>query len=341
MRVTEFDVIVIGGGPAGMASALSASERGASVLLAERSNALGGTLNQCAHSGFGLTYFREELTGREYAARFVARVNESGINVMTDTCVISLQPDAIAVLSGSQGLMTVRAKSVILASGCRERPIGTLDIAGTRPSGVFTAGAAQRMMNIGGYDIGAHFVILGSGDVGMIVARQLKQLGKEVIAVLEQSDKCGGLERNRINCLERYGIPLRTRRTISAIYGNERVLGVTEMNLDSGVEERIPCDTLITSVGLIPERELCEEASTDGRLPDWLFLCGNSCYVHDTVDDVTVESETAGALAAEYAKTGKISSFPVFVKHMSPSISAMICTACPKACPIAINSNGY
>ena len=349
------------------------------VLLIERAPVLGGILNQCTHTGFGLTFFGEELTGQEYSRRFVERIESSQVEVLTDTMVIDVSADRIVTVSGKKtGLARVRAKAVILASGCRERPIGALPVAGTRPAGVYAAGAAQKMINLGGYDLGNRFVILGSGDVGLIVARELAKRGKEVIAVIEKEDKCGGLPRNRINCLERYGIPLMTNATVSRVHGIGRISGVTVTNardqrsdngqrtmgngqlysgesreesvgnpapaakptspvgrptpaardqrpdngqrtMDNGqlcseesrkLEDEknsqfsilnsqfIECDTLITSVGLIPERELLD--SFAGDLPDWLFLCGNACYVHDVVDDVSEESERAGRFAAEY-----------------------------------------
>ena len=390
-KVEEYDVVVIGGGPAGMAAALGAGElriengklrisdagsvvrsevndlrsvdnimwsceRKAKlrVLIVERASRLGGILNQCTHSGFGLSYFGEELTGQEYARRFVERVRSSEIEVLLDTMVMDISPDRVITVSGTHtGFRQLSAKAVVLATGCRERPIGALPVIGSRPSGIFTAGAAQKMINLGGYDLGNRFVILGSGDVGLIVARELAKRSKEVLAVIEKEAACGGLPRNRVNCLENYGIPLITCATVSRVHGMPRVSGVTVMRSGaaqlsvfsgqfSGDEDTgrlketfIECDTLITSVGLVPERELVEtlEAPTaqwsgvrsqgsgdegmrseaaqlsvvggqlsgdDGAgIPEWLFVCGNADYVHAIVDGVTIESERIGHSAAQ------------------------------------------
>jgi len=313
-----------------MAAALGAADTGANVLLVEREASLGGILNQCTHSGFGLTYFNEELTGQQYALRFADRIASSQVTVLTDTMVLDISDDGTVTLTGATtGLARIKARALVLASGCRERTIGALNVAGTRPAGVFTAGAAQKMINLGGYSLGNRFVILGSGDVGLIVARELATRGKEVIAVIEQNETCGGLARNRINCLERYDIPLITRSTVTRLHGEHRLTGVTAVDLDRGDTRLIDCDTLITSVGLIPERELLDGFAT---LPEFIFLCGNACFVHDVVDDVTVESERAGRLAAEYVLRGELKADAVTENIRSGDVGGMICIACPKSC---------
>ncbi len=344
--MTDCELLIIGGGPAGMAAALGAREAGCKeILLAERAEQLGGILQQCLHSGFGLTTFGEALTGPEYACRYLQKLRTLPIAVLTDTSVIDLKADGTALLSSPIfGLSRVKAGAVILASGCRERPIGALPVTGTRPSGIFTAGSAQKMVNLGGYDIGNRFVILGSGDVGLIMARQLTLLGKTVIAVLEKEARCGGLERNRINCLEHLNISLRTLCTVTGVHGTARIEGVTIRDLTDGHEEFIACDTLITSVGLIPERELSEQVAGDGVLPDWLFLCGNACYVHDLVDDVTREGEEVGRAAAEFVRTGSKRA-ALAVEHTgaagNSTASKVICVACPKGCPLVKTNAGW
>ena len=371
-----FDVVVIGGGPAGMAAALQCTmynvqctvgdedardvgARGLRVLLVERGDLLGGILNQCTHLGFGLSYFGEELTGQEYARRFATRIEASGVEVFTDTTVLEVGADRVITISGGEtGFRRISAGAVVLATGCRERPIGALPVAGSRPTGIFTAGAAQKMLNLGGYDIGARFVILGSGDVGLIVARELALRGKDVIAVIEKKAECGGLERNRINCLERFGIPLVTRTTVSEVHGMPRISGVTVTDV-SGGRRFIECDTLITSVGLIPERELLEWRVESGEwsvrdegtrgVPGWLFLCGNAAFVHDVVDDVSFESERVGGLAAaslqrDSAVSGGDASGELGDVGAQDGVQGgvgVICLACPKECVGVLGADGW
>ena len=341
------------------------------VLLVERAAVLGGILNQCAHTGFGLTYFGEELTGQEYAKRFVGLIEDSGVEVLTDTMVLEINSDrVITVSSAKAGLRRIHADAVILATGCRERPIGALPVTGSRPAGIFTAGSAQKMLNLGGYDIGSRIVILGSGDVGLIVARELALRGKEVIAVIEKEPVCGGLERNRINCLEKFGIPLVTLATVRKVHGQKRVTGVTVSDM-SGGERFVGCDTLITSVGLIPERELLdgflkqESGHSASTIPDWLFLCGNAAYVHDVVDDVTIESGRVGALSTNYKAQStnhklqitnyksQITNYKAQSTKQMPTRTldpgdvqglakhAVLCIACPKECVAVLTGNGW
>lgn len=295
------DLLVIGGGAAGMGAALSAAGAGKSVLLCERDPELGGILGQCAHPGFGHGYFHEDLTGPQYAARFIQKISAPGIDVRTGTTAISLDVDRTALLSGREGMYRVSFSQCILAAGCRERTIGSLKVAGTRPAGVMTAGAAQQMMNRGGYGIGKKVLILGSGDIGQIMARQVRQAGFEVVCMLEMMDHIGGMERNRRECIEAYHIPVMLRTTVEEILGEGRIRGVIARNLDTGERIEISCDTLLTALGLIPDRTLCRKLipATDintryPRLPSWLHLCGNCESVHDIVDSVTKEALILG-----------------------------------------------
>lgn len=336
----EYDIVIIGGGAAGMAAAISAAESGVRIAVIEAEPRLGGILQQCTHKGFGLSYFGEELNGIEYAERFIKKMTSAAADIYTDTVVLGINEERELTVSGPQiGYGTIRAKAVILASGCREIPIGSLPIAGTRPAGVLAAGAAQKMLNIGHYDIGNSFVILGSGDVGLIVARELALRHKEVMAVIEQSDRCTGLARNRINCLEKFGISLITNATVEKVHGQSRVSGVTMLDAE-GNRRFIACDTLITAVGLRPERRLLEVF--EGELPPWLFCCGNAEYVHPTVDEVSFEAEAIGRQAAEYVQKGRVmhrQAEAAFCAEAPSEKEGQLCLACPKGC-LARRLNG-
>ena len=329
----KYDIVVIGGGPAGMAAAIAAKKTGTdSILILERDTRIGGILLQCIHNGFGLHYFGEELTGPEYAARFSDEVNQLGIEYKTDTMVLEVEKESAAgqghrvtAINTVDGLMHIKAKAVILATGCRERTRGALIIPGTRPAGIFTAGAAQRFVNIDGYMPGRKVVILGSGDIGLIMARRLTLEGAEVKLVCEVMPFSSGLRRNIVQCVENFNIPLKFSHTIVKIHGKERVEGVTVAAVDSnrkpiaGTEEFIECDTLLLSVGLIPENEIASgckiaiDSATSGPVVNehmqssvpGIFACGNTVHVHDLVDFVTAESLRAGENAAKYVQ-GKI-----------------------------------
>lgn len=321
------DLVIIGGGPAGLAAAVAAYDGGIEdVLILERDTVLGGVLNQCIHNGFGLTRFRENLTGPEYAAKFVREVSSRGIEVMTDTMVMALGRDkTVTAMNRTEGVFTIEAKAVILAMGCRERSKGALNIAGTRPAGLYSAGTAQRYVNLMGYLPGREVVILGSGDIGLIMARRMTLEGAHVAAVLEIMPYSSGLKRNIVQCLDDFGIPLYLSHTIVEIRGKDRVTGVTYAKVDEakrpipGTETELPCDTVLFSVGLIPENELTAGAGislsprSKGAVVDQyretdvegIFSCGNVLQVHDLVDFVSEEAELAGRSAADYILNGQ------------------------------------
>ncbi|WP_461360978.1 NAD(P)/FAD-dependent oxidoreductase [Candidatus Darwinibacter acetoxidans] len=324
MRRLEVDVAVIGGGPAGLAAALAAHKEGAArVLIIERNHELGGILQQCIHHGFGLHRFKAELTGPEYAQRFINQVRETDIQVLLETMVLEVTEDrTIYAVNSSEGMLEISAKAVVLAMGCRERTRGALRIPGKRPAGIFSAGTAQRYINIDGYIPGRKAVVLGSGDIGLIMARRLTLEGAQVEAVVEIMPYAAGLARNVVQCLEDFDIPLILQSTVVDIHGEDRLEGVTIARVDEdwkpipGSERKIECDTLLLSVGLIPENELSGGAGveldpiTNGPKVDdtlmtsipGIFACGNVLHVHDLVDNVSKEAERAGAFAAQYAR---------------------------------------
>ena len=336
------DLVIIGGGPAGLAAALGARKQGIKdILIVERDKELGGILNQCIHNGFGLHTFKEELTGPEYAGRYIEQVKDAGIPYVTDTMVLSIQSMSqyksslqgdkiITMVSRTEGIVQIQAKAVILAMGCRERPRGALNIPGYRPAGIYSAGTAQRLVNMEGYLPGREVVILGSGDIGLIMARRMTLEGAHVKVVAELMPYSGGLKRNIVQCLNDYDIPLRLSHTVVDIHGKERVTGITLAKVDEkgkpipGTEEEYTCDTLLLSCGLIPENELSRELGvelnpvTSGPVVDesletnvpGVFACGNVLHVHDLVDFVSEEADRAGTCAARYILQENHSSNP-------------------------------
>ena len=322
----QVQLAIIGGGPAGLSAAIAARKAGVEdILLIERDRELGGILNQCIHAGFGLHTFGRELTGPEYAGEYVRQFRELNIPCLSGTMVLDLSPDRVLTVTGREtGLVQIQAQAVILAMGCRERPRGALNIPGTRPAGIYSAGAAQRLVNVEGLMPGRDVVILGSGDIGLIMARRMTLEGAEVKAVAEVMPYSGGLKRNIVQCLDDFDIPLYLSTTVVEIHGQEHLTGVTLAQVDDkrlpipGTERYIPCDTLLLSVGLLPENELTRQAGaaldavTGGPVVDetlatslpGVFACGNVLHVHDLVDFVSQEAAAAGRSAARFVLEG-------------------------------------
>ena len=327
------DLVIIGGGPAGLAAACKAWESGLrDILILERDKELGGILNQCIHNGFGLHRFGEQLTGPEYAGRFIDMLKDTGVKVQLDTMVLEVTPDKkVHCVSKEYGYQIIEAKSIVLGMGCRERTRGAIGTPGTRPAGVYTAGAAQRYVNMEGYLVGKRVLILGSGDIGLIMARRMTLEGAKVLACVEVMPYSGGLKRNIVQCLDDYGIPLKLSHTVVDIHGRQRLTGVTVAQVDEkgspipGTEEEIACDTLLLSCGLIPENELSRSMGLDlnpatngPRVNESLeteipgvFAAGNVLHVHDLVDFVSQEAAAAGKNAAKYLANGGIPSHPI------------------------------
>ena len=343
----KYRLIIIGAGPAGLSAALGATGAdGANgvdgILLIDRNPEPGGLLRQCIHTGFGQRLFGEDLAGPEFSERLVMLAKEAGIDILTNTSVINISADRKVTIAGENGVGELGAGALILASGCRERSIGSLPVYGTRPAGVFPAGSAQKMINICGYSVGERVVLLGSGDVGLIAARRLALEGKKVLMAVEKEKTCGGLMHNKLFCLDAFGIPLITQSTVSRLYGRERLTGVRICPVDEsgGIDETkgydLECDTLVTSLGLIPETDLLWPLDR-ANLP-WLFVCGNARKVQRFADDVVADGKLAGKSAAEYLQSGRREEKALRLGAFPEEDGRIVCLFCRENCILKIEN---
>ena len=292
------DLFIVGGGAAGMAAATAAAARGIHVLLADERLAPGGILTQCIHQGFGLGRYGRDMTGPEYRDAESEAFLHSTADYLPNTRVLKIDPDRTALLASPEGLLRISFRACIMATGCREKPLASLSVAGPRPDGIYTAGEAQELINLGHYDIGSRIFILGSGDIGQIMARRFCLLGKTVVGMAECRDQLGGIKRNQEECIAAYNIPIWLRATVTAVHGFPHLQGVTLHHLDTGTEEIISCDTLITALGLIPDKILADPLKTPDGYPDWLYFCGNADTVHSIVDGASAQGDALGNMVA-------------------------------------------